>query len=305
MGRVERVDGEARWVLRDRNIVGRSHACGIRLSDPTVSGEHASLRWVGNAWEIQDLGSRNGTWVDGRQLAPNERAGLSLGSVLGFGRPDGHVLVDADEPAAFATPMAGAGEPVVAQGGILPLPAPDRPEVMIFRGDLTWSIEQVGEVAPIEDGAVVWVGDTNWRLHLPAPLPRTADTRDRPPRLDELTLRFAVGRGEQQIALVAVHGERVVDLKVRAHHRLLLQLARARLDQRALPSAQQGWVDQEQLLTLHDIDRGQLHLAVFRARRQLGEAGILDAARVVERSEDNRLRIGVPRLEILALPDAV
>jgi len=303
MARLAQAAGDGGWLLRDRNIVGRSHACTIRMDDPAVSGEHASLRWAGQAWEVQDLHSRNGTWVDGRRLAPGESAGLLRGSLLGFGRPDSHHLVDADEPVAFATPLTGAGPSVLAQGGILPLPGPEGPEVMIFRDDHTWSIEQTGSTAAIADGAVVQVGGAAWRLHLPASLPRTLDVRGDPPRLDEMLLRFAVRRDEERVELVALHRDQTLDLKARAHHYLLLVLARARLDQRELPDEQQGWVDQERLLTMHRLDRGQLHLAVFRARRQFGEAGIVDAARVVERSDDQRLRIGAQRLEIRPLPD--
>src|SRR5271170_2405982 len=39
-----------------------SHA--LVLADNVVSGRHARLVRAGNAWELEDLGSKNGTWLD-------------------------------------------------------------------------------------------------------------------------------------------------------------------------------------------------------------------------------------------------
>ena len=41
----------------------------IILNDPYISGHHARLRWDGNQWWLEDLGSRNGTLLEGRPLA--------------------------------------------------------------------------------------------------------------------------------------------------------------------------------------------------------------------------------------------
>src|SRR5690349_15998165 len=107
VGRLRKTDGSCAWLLGGRDLIGRSRTCTIRLDDPEVSGEHASLRWTGACWEIKDLHSRNGVHVDGRRLAPGVPAMLAAGSVLGFGRVDGYTLVDAGEPAAFAEPESG------------------------------------------------------------------------------------------------------------------------------------------------------------------------------------------------------
>jgi DNA-binding NtrC family response regulator len=48
-----------------RILVGTSVVCGIRLTDPTVSRRHAALEPAGRRYRITDLGSTNGTFVDG------------------------------------------------------------------------------------------------------------------------------------------------------------------------------------------------------------------------------------------------
>jgi hypothetical protein len=45
--------------------VGRDPACGLVLDDPRVSNRHARLCWTGAGWRVEDLGSKNGTRVNG------------------------------------------------------------------------------------------------------------------------------------------------------------------------------------------------------------------------------------------------
>jgi hypothetical protein len=70
--------------------VGRQPGNDIVISDPQVSRRHASLSWDGTRWIIQDLGSRNGTFINGVQLtAPGvlqsgDQIGLGSAVLLGF-----------------------------------------------------------------------------------------------------------------------------------------------------------------------------------------------------------------------------
>jgi len=305
MGRLQQFPAGESWLLTQRCILGRSRVCSVRLAELDVSGEHASLRWTGAAWELQDLHSRNGTFVDGRRLAVGERVALTAGAVLGLGRPESVVLVDAAGPEAFAAPL-GAGAPVVIQGGILALPGPTAPRLMIYPQPGGWMLERAGEAVAVADGEIVRLDSEAWQLHLPVQLPQTQESGASPPELDSITLRFHVSRDEEYIELVALHGAHAIDLKARSYHYTLLVLARARLRDAALASEQRGWVQQSELLAMLRVDAGNLHLDIYRLRRQLGEAGIRDAARVVERRAGTRqLRIGVARLEIHPLARGV
>ena len=59
-----------------RLIIGRSSSCEIVLGDDTVSRRHAQLRFVDGRWLLRDLGSSNGTYVNGRLVTEAEvRAG--------------------------------------------------------------------------------------------------------------------------------------------------------------------------------------------------------------------------------------
>jgi FHA domain-containing protein/uncharacterized protein DUF1707 len=49
--------------------IGRGPACDCVVSHPTVSRRHAQLRPVDGGWELVDLGSTNGTRINGWRVA--------------------------------------------------------------------------------------------------------------------------------------------------------------------------------------------------------------------------------------------
>ncbi len=55
--------------LVGETTIGRDASNGIVLADASVSGRHAVIEANGRAWTIRDLGSTNGTRVDGEHIA--------------------------------------------------------------------------------------------------------------------------------------------------------------------------------------------------------------------------------------------
>jgi transcriptional regulator with PAS, ATPase and Fis domain len=64
-------------------LIGTGPTADLALHDPYISTEHATLRVARRGLVVEDLGSKNGTWVDGVVV---ERAWAQLGTVLRFGR---------------------------------------------------------------------------------------------------------------------------------------------------------------------------------------------------------------------------
>ncbi len=61
--------GGQRWRLdRDEVVIGRSPDCDIILPDRQVSRRHARVFRRGDVYYIEDLGSKNGTWVNGQPV---------------------------------------------------------------------------------------------------------------------------------------------------------------------------------------------------------------------------------------------
>ena len=52
-----------------RSIVGSSRESDLVVDDPSVSRTHLLLEQLGGAWFIEDLGSRNGTYVNGQRIS--------------------------------------------------------------------------------------------------------------------------------------------------------------------------------------------------------------------------------------------
>lgn len=56
-------------LLKNEIIMGRRASCDICLDFTNVSGKHCMLRLLNNVWHVRDLGSTNGTTVNGAQIA--------------------------------------------------------------------------------------------------------------------------------------------------------------------------------------------------------------------------------------------
>ena len=63
------VAGRTHAIATPRAVLGRSRECELRLGDVNVSRRHAEVRHEGEAYWIVDLGSVNGTLVNGKRAA--------------------------------------------------------------------------------------------------------------------------------------------------------------------------------------------------------------------------------------------
>ena len=66
-------------------VVGRNPDADVALSEPTVSWQHARLTAHGAAWTIADLGSTNGTRVNGERIEPGREIAIDPGAEVRFG----------------------------------------------------------------------------------------------------------------------------------------------------------------------------------------------------------------------------
>ncbi len=58
-----------RWLLERQSLtIGRSDECDIILPDRQVSRHHARVYWLDGHYYVEDLGSKNGTHVNGQEV---------------------------------------------------------------------------------------------------------------------------------------------------------------------------------------------------------------------------------------------
>jgi DNA-binding response OmpR family regulator len=64
--------------------VGRANDSDIVLQDPYASRHHAQIRRIDSAYQVHDLGSKNGVYVDGKRVPHGSTAWLEDGSEIQF-----------------------------------------------------------------------------------------------------------------------------------------------------------------------------------------------------------------------------
>jgi hypothetical protein len=302
----EAASGQTR-LLEPEHLIGRAPPCALRIDQRYVSARHAILRWNGDRWEIKDLASRNGTFVDGHRIPSGEERAAEAGAKLAFGKLEQEwELVDVSPPSVMAVPVEG-GEPVLLDGDLVALPSSEEPLATIYPSpEGGWLLEQPNEsTSPITNLQTFEVAGRTWRFCCPEEIFKTSIAND-PPELEvrHIELTFSVSRDEEHVALQASCGSRRFDLGARTHHYTLLTLARRRLEDAAqgLPETSCGWVYQEDLAVHPNMGPAELNLDVCRLRKQFAAAGVADAAGIIERRPRTRqLRIGTGRITILKL----
>lgn len=293
-------------VLLPEHVVGRSSKADLRLDYASVSHQHAVVRWTGIRWEVRDLGSLNGTFLNGdRRLVPGEPRPLARADVLRFGgKSQEWTLLDDGAPGTMAVPIDG-GEPVVTHGTVLAVPTPDQPDVTLFvDSDGIWKLQRAEEpIKSLANGQTFEAGGRLWRFTQSDVVVRTTGQNDAR-EVRNLLFRFSVSRDEEHVELKVEREGRIFDLGSRAHHYLLLTLARERLKDIGTGTAQEscGWVYQDDLIDALAIPPTQLNVDIHRIRKQLESLDLVDAANIVERRpRSKQVRIGVTNITVATI----
>ena len=105
---VEIVTKDGSFLLEGRGpwTVGRSQDNDIVIPDPNVSRKHARLSRADNGYVVEDLGSTNGTLLDG---APIDRERIESGDELTFGQSTARFVRRIDSPREGERDPSGTG----------------------------------------------------------------------------------------------------------------------------------------------------------------------------------------------------
>lgn len=204
--------GREHFLRPGENLVGREG--DVLLADPRVSRKHAKAILQDGAVSILDLGSTNGTFVNGEKLDPNSPINLAEGDKVSFGGVEvvmsfpgesratqiavGRKTQAMDSPPMLKKPAAyfvGEGEEFPLKSGENTLGRRPTNDVVITDPYVSGSHAKIEVTA---DGVFFTdVGSTNGTNLNGAPLPANQRTRITPD--DEIAigqLRFRIRLGE-------------------------------------------------------------------------------------------------------------
>ncbi|MBN9176843.1 MAG: DUF3662 and FHA domain-containing protein [Microbacterium sp.] len=107
------VEGKRHPLTKGRTVIGRGSDADITIADAGTSRRHVEILWDGERAMVRDLGSTNGTQLDGRKIS---EAPLPPDGIITIGRTDitFRVIAQATQPrpttsAADATRAFGIG----------------------------------------------------------------------------------------------------------------------------------------------------------------------------------------------------
>jgi hypothetical protein len=109
-------------LTKDVNTVGRDITNDITINDPEVSRHHARLTRQNDGYTIEDLGSTNGTFVNGQRLTGARQ--LSAGETIGLGET---VTLAYESTAVAGMPPSPAAAPPPPQQAQPPQPSAPQP----------------------------------------------------------------------------------------------------------------------------------------------------------------------------------
>ena len=150
---------------RDWTTIGRADGNAFKIPEPSVSGSHCEVRLQGDELMVRDLGSTNGTMVEGRRIS---EAVLKPGQTLRLGevdlRFDGAAAKFAPATPFVNTMLAGAGPklaPPPDAGLVAPANAADGPAKkfqVLFVDDSRAFLETFGELCCV-------LANQTWKTH--------------------------------------------------------------------------------------------------------------------------------------------
>jgi pSer/pThr/pTyr-binding forkhead associated (FHA) protein len=116
-------EGRRRVQIEGQLTVGRGDDAGLFIDDPEISRAHAVLAPTGDGLEIEDLGSLNGTWVNGERITSAML--LAAGDVIKVGTTRVEVIsVSVGPPVGAPAPFQRASPtPVAAEDELRPVSA--------------------------------------------------------------------------------------------------------------------------------------------------------------------------------------
>jgi hypothetical protein len=280
--------------------VGRAPGSQLLISDRIVSNFHAEIRWTGTCWQVRDLGTKNGTWLDGQRLQHGETRAFRSEATLSFGDPANEWQVADDAPPCVVIKQVPEGPELHLSRAPLPLPDAERVLAMVFadeEGRLVLETEAGSRI--LRDGDGFEVDGVRYVALVPQVVRSTTYAVKRKARVREIELMVRVSSNEEHVSLDVNIDGTIHALPAQAHNEFIPALAREWLEDRRLGRApeQLGWLERDELCRRLNESELTLNKWVQRLRERFSALDLADFANIVER-RPRELRLGVANIRI-------
>lgn len=284
--------------LRSMHTFGRAISSDTLLASPYASQVHASIRWVGNNWQLHDH-SRNGTWLNEQRLQAGFFPVLRNADIVRFGHEAeaAWIVEDLRPPGHLLWPLGHGGRPIALERSNMLPPGSPAEMLLVQTAQGQWLSKTTLGSRVLRDGDELRLSGLPWML---VPASEVTATQDNVASANAcsqscLSLHFYVSLDEEHVRL-QVHGNgNTLDLGERAHHYALLTLARLRLKdtQSHQDSQAHGWIDAKRLARMLGQEVTHLNVQIHRIRKQFAQVLPFDAAppELIERRR-SALRLG-------------
>ena len=223
------------YVLRpgQKFTIGRTFDCAISLSDKSISRRHATVEFSNRGLQIIDLGSSNGTKVDGKPLLPNQPYFIDKDDLLAVGE---HV---------FRIQLTGLVKPDESFEATKRLPRHVVPPE---------EFEILGEIGRGATGVVYGALQKNLRRNVALKIPRMD--------ADEETRKRFVLEGQLCSQVLSPYVTAIFDMRRTSNDRVYIVMelvnggsAKDRLSQSRVPISEVAQIGEHISLGLHAIHR--------------------------------------------------
>ncbi|MCD9460561.1 FHA domain-containing protein [Marinibactrum halimedae] len=265
---------EALIQLRSTHSFGRDvNNCDTGLSDSLCSRNHCIIEYIGNTWVLIDH-SKNGTYVNNKKVEA-KRVSLNKDDTLTFSKKGGEsfIVISTEPPQPFLINQSKNHFIQLTSNNILP--NENHPELLIYRHNFEWVLEHDKTVKKLYSHDNITLNKESWVFF---PNDTIQDTVTHAinglSSIHRYTLYFSVSLNEENVQVsIQHHDDTLIDFGYKAHHHILLILARQRLldEARCIPDSEHGWIANEVLTSELGIDTSHLNTHIYRLRKAFEE----------------------------------
>lgn len=294
--------------LHTAHVFGRKNsAANTSLNCHLVSRNHASIEWDGSKWNIQDF-SRNGTWLNGKQLNSHTETPLSTGDIVMLGSSDSNgvhfKVCNTDKPQSLVyRPHPSLQIVPIEESNLIPDPmSPDYGLYYCYDRN-NWYSEKFNSdslsIGDIESGPhhydkEILCAGNRWTLFLldQDPASPVIAQKERS-SIKEFEFQIFFNRGNDDIRINLLSRKKEIKLESKPYSSLIAQLITLQQE------SEDGWVSFQALQKKTGKSQANINLQLFMLKHHLHLS--LDRckgiSRIIERNNTS-LRIAISNFSI-------